>query len=275
MRQLTIREIQDIELDIMKAFVKFCEDNQLTYMLCGGTLLGAVRHKGFIPWDDDIDLLMPRPDYDRLLNDEHLDDRALGTDIEIWHWRNGKSKLPFIKAVNIRTKMIPDSEYLRDCMEVGKIWIDIFPLDGTPDDLIACKSLCRRVKKYSRLLGLKMAKIGRGRTRRAKIFKPFVILALQMVPTRFLCRKIDSLSKQYSFAASAYVGHILWGWDVHERMKKEEFLGERRLEFEGDLYRVPNCCDKFLSGLYGNYMKLPPVAARKSHVAEAYVEEQG
>ena len=72
-RKLTIDEIKKIEFDILYKFSAFCEDNDLTYMLCGGTLLGAVRHAGFIPWDDDIDVLMPRPDYEKLLNGVNLE----------------------------------------------------------------------------------------------------------------------------------------------------------------------------------------------------------
>ena len=127
MRKLTTHEVQKIEYDILVTFDQFCEANHLTYMLAGGTLLGAIRHHGFIPWDDDIDVIMPRNDYDRLLQ---LPKTVIGNEqkkYEIWHWKNSGSHYPFIKIVDPDTYVKTD--YIRQKREIPHIWIDVFPLE--------------------------------------------------------------------------------------------------------------------------------------------------
>ena len=95
MRKLSLQEIKDLELNLLIEFAKLCAANNLYYTLCGGTLLGAIRHKGFIPWDDDIDVLMPRPDYDRLLNGEGITLGSLPSYVQMIHWKNRTSNFPF------------------------------------------------------------------------------------------------------------------------------------------------------------------------------------
>ena len=128
MKRLNLDEIKDIELSLLIEFDKLCKKNGLYYTLCGGTLLGAVRHRGFIPWDDDIDILMPRPDYDRLLNNLYIDRRTLPTHMEFVSWKEGSSNFLFIKLMDNRTKVVVD--YLNPALGGKHIWIDIFPIGG-------------------------------------------------------------------------------------------------------------------------------------------------
>ena len=270
MRKLSLREVQKIEYDILEAFDQFCKLNHFTYMLSGGTLLGAIRHQGFIPWDDDVDVLMPRGDYDRFLGmkTEYICGKK---DYEIKHWKNGKSCYPFIKIVD------PDSyvetEYIRSKSEVQQIWIDIFPLDGNPEDMESAKHLYKKVKKYKKLLILKLAKIGVGSTWYIKLIKPLISGILQVIPTNYLCLRMDQLSKLYSYEESTKVGCILWGYGVKECMDKSVFQEQKKILFEEKYFPAPVGYHQYLTGLYGDYMTLPPEKDRLIHIFNAYTEE--
>ena len=129
-RPMTVKELQETELEILKAFHRFCEEHHLRYYLSGGTLLGAIRHKGFIPWDDDIDLCMPRPDYMKLveiLKDGQLDQyRYLNT-----RYLDKDCPSSMIRVCDNRTEL--DFTEYRIPYQIG-CWIDVFPLDGLEDD---------------------------------------------------------------------------------------------------------------------------------------------
>ena len=129
MRRLDLHEIQKRELEIFKVFTEICEKYGIRYYLAGGTLLGAVRHHGFIPWDDDIDVNMPREDYDKLL--AHADEIAASGDYKLAAYELGNLNYPFAKIYDLHTsinKLYDDDETERN------LWIDIFPMDGLPDD---------------------------------------------------------------------------------------------------------------------------------------------
>lgn len=127
-KKLSSEEIKQIELNLLLKLDEICKKYKLRYYLCGGTLLGAVRHKGFIPWDDDIDVLMPREDFEKLLRLEKAETRYGGKDCFL---KSGNSIYPFIKLINTNTVL--KEKYLSEEFTTG-IWIDIFPLDGMPDD---------------------------------------------------------------------------------------------------------------------------------------------
>ena len=128
MKSLTLKEIQKIEFEILKEFAQFCAKHNLKYYLAGGTLLGAIRHKGFIPWDDDIDVCMPRKDYMYFINNFDEWNRKLKVKC------NYKSNIdaPFAKIVNLDT--IIYSKYANNNIDTN-ICIDIFPVDGLPENL--------------------------------------------------------------------------------------------------------------------------------------------
>ncbi len=271
MRELTSQEIKKIEFGILCKFAAFCEENHLTYMLCGGTLLGAVRHQGFIPWDDDIDILMPRPDYEKLLNEVNLKYQALGLSVEMWHWKNGKLNYPFIKFIDNRTYI--KEKYIQEKMDARSIWIDVFPLDGNPDSLFKTKKLYKKTRLLRRLLMVRTAKVGEGKTFLKKVLKPIAIFLLKPVSVTWLCKEMDKLAKTYDYKKATYAGGVLWGYGTCERMKKTHYEKVGKVKFEKEYFYAPEAYDEYLSNLYGKYQEFPSVEEREEgHSFQAYLK---
>ena len=266
-KKLSISEVKEIELGLLLKFDQICQQHGLTYYLCGGTLLGAIRHKGFIPWDDDIDVLMPRGDFEKLLELEKMQD---STEIEqIVSWKSGKSIYPFIKLINTNTVL--KEKYLSEEFTTG-VWIDIFPFDGMPDDdrLIAKKF--KKIKFYKTILLTAYSEQGTGASWIATAVKMILIPLCKHINTTRLCDKLNTISKEYPIEDSPYVGGFLWGYGPQEKMPRT-FLESVEVEFEGHKFPAPKCWDYYLTQLYGDYMKLPPEEKRVFHDFDAWIKE--
>ena len=276
MKRLSGTEIKQLELELLREFSGFCERKKLYYTLGGGTLLGAVRHRGFIPWDDDIDVLMPRPDYERLLAMRDRDLAGLPAYMKFRHWRNGSASYPFIKLVDQRT--LVKEKYVEDRYACKQVWMDIFPLDANPENKRELERLYRLSLFYRKLLTLQMARRGEGRTALKRKVKPMLLSAFQNpvfkgLSVESLCFRIDNLARREEFAASRYVGGVVWGYGPGERISRSGYMKPVQLEFEGCIFNGPSNYHEYLSGLYGDYMVLPPKGDRISHEMEAYMLE--
>ena len=265
MRQLSGEEIKAEELKILIMFRDFCKQHQLRYSLAGGTLLGAVRHKGFIPWDDDIDVCMPRPDYEILVRSF-----SAGENVIIISDSMGTFGAPFAKIVN--TNIIIDSKYSEDDMN-KHLWIDIFPIDGLPESIEAAEKIYSKEHFLRKILMLTGARLGEGKTLIRKYSK-YLLKPLAKIFGRQNCvEKMRTIALQVPYETADYVGAITWGLHgISERMPKENFERVIEMEFEGEKFAVFSCWDIYLSGLYGDYMKLPPVEKRETHDMQAYVK---
>ena len=260
MHQLSLDEIQSRELSMMKMFGDLCRRHGLTYWLGGGTLLGAVRHKGFIPWDDDIDLMMPRYDYDRLM--KYADEIDSTGQYKLASYELGNLNYPFAKVYDTQTTI----QKLYDEDETEKnLWIDIFPLDGMPDDEKEVEKIYFRTMLARRVLRLKQARSGEGKTKLKKALKPAAKLLLRPIPDAYLLKYIDENCRMYSIQESNYMGGIANGYGPWERMPKKPFLKPCTLEFEGMEVSAPGCWDYYLKRLFGDYMQLPPEDQRQTH----------
>lgn len=265
MKLLSLKEIQQKELSMLLFFNQFCKDNNLCCYLCGGTLLGAIRHKGFIPWDDDVDVMMPRPDYIKLMEiwDVNLNKNfpyQLVSDMM------GSLSRPFAKLIDTNT-LVKDP-YKET--ETG-LWIDILPVDGLPDDLELVKRIYKDNEYYRSILKFTDCKLGAGKSMLKKYAKYFLKPISQLYGVDRCIKHLNRCAQEYPFMQSRFVGVVSNGlYGVGERMCKSEFMQEAVITFEGYEFKAPSCWDSYLHGIYGDYMILPSPNKRKTHNMTAY-----
>ncbi len=269
-RAITLQELKDIELEILKAFHSFCEENGLTYYLAGGTLLGAVRHQGFIPWDDDIDVLMPRPDYYRFLEltDTRLGEyevRSIQTHPEI-HTR------PFIRIHNTKymTKLTTPPFYMPP-------WIDIFPLDGLPEDVKASTEHFKKAHTLKRIVGLSWLPVSyRTKRKSRQLLKKVVGLPVRMIGHNYWLKKLEAFGLSYKFEDCEYVACVVaGGHGKRERVKKSEFCDPILMKFEDAYFWGPKGYHKYLSQLYGKKYMCIPAKKMQTHLATVWEIQEG
>lgn len=259
--KLTETEVKEELLKMLLLFQKICNNNGLKFYLAGGTLLGAIRHKGFIPWDDDIDVCMPRKDYEKL--------KYITKKIEGKYVLKKSTYYPFSKFIN--EKSFVEGKYNS---YDNKLWIDIMPVDGLPEDIELVEKIYSKIDFQRKILKIINSKLGEGTTRFRKYIK-YILKPLAMIYGYKRCKKtINKIAQKYNYSDSKYVGAVTWGlYGKGERMLKAEFEKAVLVEFEGYKFETFSCWDSYLNGLYGNYMELPPVEKRKTHDMEVYLKK--
>ena len=275
MKKLSLDQIKKIELDMLLSFHTFCEENKLQYSLCGGTLLGAIRHKGFIPWDDDIDVFMPRPDYEKLRSlwsgKSNVQNYIL-FDYLMQNKESDKKNMffPFLKIVDRNTKVMSKDS---DCEKyyLG-VWIDVFPIDGLPSSKIKTVILYKRIYFYRHLVAAFYKNRITERNIIKKIAKQLFFIFSKMLGIERICKKLDTISQSYSYEFSESVGGVINGYGPQERLHHED-LTASSVTFEGYEFYGISGYDKYLSNLYGNYMELPPETKRITHDILAWKKE--
>ncbi len=250
-----LREIQAVDLRMAKFFVDYCNKNHLLCYFCGGGCIGAIRHKGFIPWDDDLDFFMPRQDYEKLKivwND--TDEYAL-----LYPTKEYNDHNMFITLRDKRTTMV--KPYQQDINTVHGIAIDIFPLDGYPD---------KRVQRMSQVFWgftyqlfcaqLIPEKHGRVSTLIAKI----ALGLIKNKNTRYkIWKKAEQKMSKYRIGDCKNITEICAGPGyMKNKYPKEIFASAIYIDFEDTRMPVPIGYDKYLKIAFGDYMKLPPEKKR-------------
>lgn len=259
-RYLTLRETQNASLELLKEFDALCAENNLRYDLAGGTLLGAVRHQGFIPWDDDVDVSMPRPDYERLLQLQVEGKLVLPSNRTLVSLRDGSFLRHYAKYCRI--DLIRDSTYQSD-EDSPFLGIDVFPHDGIPSDMNEFKRQVKEIRKTRKLLLLSVSRPhvssqGKAAAIAKDVIRPF----LKLYGSKRLAKKLDSICQQVDFETAEYTAGITGMYGLAERWRKEEWLPQTRLRFEDTEFPTYENFDIYLSHIYGDYMKLPPESKR-------------
>jgi lipopolysaccharide cholinephosphotransferase len=270
----TLSPVQVHVMDLLHKLIELFEEENISYYILGGTMLGAVRHKGFIPWDDDVDIGIERRDYERFL-------------------KTCSSKLPdYLKIRTYRDKSYHHYYYARivdtryHIKRMGSIkerqeelWIDLFPLDGMPDGKI--RTLIHKARLLTVRLMYHMSCFDKVNVKRPG--RPLVdrmIIKFLMIThlgkswnSKKLLDKIDKLLKKYPVEDSNYVFNFMGSTHAFREIFSKKCFGKNtKYQFEDMMLVGPKEYDEYLSKLYGDYMKLPPESERNVH-AEEFVEK--
>lgn len=262
---MTRDEQKEVMLNILFEFAQYCEKHNLRYFLDAGTLLGAVRHKGYIPWDDDVDVNMPMEDYDKFIaltreNDGHLNKHLVVKYPE-------DTIYPFLKIEDDRTILVefPD----KNPMEVG-VYMDVFPKVGIKDDGVATKMVCTLSALCGYIQWFNKFSIYAWKTKGNRVQKIIAALGRVLIkdsniPVRWQNRLIHRNIDKNPLAKCKYVTTLTNGEFV-KRADKHCFDDYLMMTFENKKFRVPVGYKEYLPCLYGAmYMQLPPVEKRRVH----------
>ena len=260
-KEIVLKKIQEQELLLLKECIKLCEDNNIEYFALGGTLLGAVRHQGFIPWDDDIDLGIPRKYYDKLID-------LLSDNEDVVLEKN---------IINLNVLQYKKKENIQIGSESYSVYIDLFPLDGVPNGKVARKVFLTKFLLYRVLYKFsivdKLNIVDRGFIgnlvvdfmKKSKINK--------ILSSERIVKKSHEIAATYSFDNSDFCGNILGRYREKEIVSKKIFGNSKLLKFEDIEIRSPEDYDGYLKHIYGDYMKLPKEEDRVAHFEEMKSKE--
>lgn len=262
-----LKAVQAIELSILLKFDSICKKNNISYQLFSGTLLGAVRHKGFIPWDDDIDVCMLRTDYEQFLTCASPEE--LGDDYFLQTYKTDPaSVVQFAKLRKNNTVFEPENE-VSSSSHKG-IYIDIFPLDNVKPDTKAGK---KQYKDFNRLYSIVTSTV-KSRVKATKSFPKKILRycfygMTRIIPKSYFDNKLQKVLKRFDNEETEYVNHLTNGTGGNRPkrflLKKTVYCDMIELEFEGHMFPAPRAYDAILTQCYGDYMTLPPIEEQNPH----------
>ena len=263
MRKLSIEEAKKIELDILDFIDSFCKENGINYCINYGTLIGAIRHKGFIPWDDDIDLSMTRENYERfiqLFSEKQSRYQILSLETDNQYFNN------FIKIVDSTTKII-DTRNTKT-YDSG-IFIDIFPMDTFSDSKIV--DICYKLESFKLLSFSKHKNIIYGDSKLKDLIRTLFWLFLRPVSPRFFANQIEKQIEKYRVEDGKYIAFIPSKLKEKEIFPRDMFDELVEIPFEHLVLPAPKRFDVVLKQFYDDYMTVPPKEKQiYIHEFEAY-----
>jgi len=253
MNKLSLEELRACEVGCLKAVHSFCEEHGLKYYLAFGTLIGAVRHKGFIPWDDDIDILMPRRDYNYLVQNFRAENYRL-ISIE----NEPEFYLTYAKVIDTRTKMREKGRKL----PIGA-FVDIFPLENLPNGRIRRYLFGNLVRHRRIAYALARKKLTEKTPNRAKV--RFYQLLYRGRDTFALNLRWKYTQKYLDQENTQYYSLMHRHYPAVPVLDAQWFAEQVPMEFEGEMFYAPSGYDAFLRYCYGDYLQLPQAEKQKSH----------
>ena len=260
MRELSLQECKEIELGVLKELDSFCKQNNIRYFVSHGTLLGAIRYKGFIPWDDDIDVLIPREDYNRLVATYKDNDHY-----KLYAYQKDPGFLfTYGKLCDITTSKVEPGH--KTGVSLG-LDVDLFPLDAWSDDPETAKNEVRYIGKNLFRLGLTKLDKPDSPQPLKRFVKGVLMRYCKLRGSEHYLDKIIAESvKDNASATPKYLGNKAWNvYGEKDIIPAEAFASAVEIEFEGCRFPTMAGYDTFLSSLYGDYLPEPPKEKQKTH----------
>lgn len=263
--KIELDELKKLELLIMDQIVLFCDSHNLRYYLTGGSLLGAVRHNGFIPWDDDIDIAMPRNDYEVFT--ESFNNEVCSR-YKVVNYKNTKGYyLPFAKVVDTRTVL--KEHVLQNSFELG-VYVDVFPIDFCGDDReVAWRHYKTKIQPLRKAISMRDSKmfVFNQATSFKRIKWYIGRFILQLISRASLLARIDLLAQKYRNSQHSKYCAVLTVMTYGEKeiMLTEWYNKTVKLQFEDRMFNAPLYYKNVLEHFYNNYLKLPPNDKQVSH----------
>lgn len=257
MDKQTLLKLHNVEMQILEKVDSICKKKGIQYYLIGGTLLGAVRHRGFIPWDDDIDIGMPRNDYERFI-DACLEG-DLGKDYYLHHIST--DDYYWLSYAKIRkNNTLFEEEEIKELNCHKGIFIDVFPLDFVnADNKIVFKIKTELVKNLSHVVFERVLKV-----KSASLYSKVLFLITRPLTVKRISTIRDFFAKK-SITKEYYINYGGTYSPKIETHPVDIYGKPREIEFEGKLFYAPEKSEDFLRHVYGDYMKLPPEGERRNH----------
>ncbi|NTJ54141.1 LicD family protein [Enterococcus faecium] len=271
-----LRRVQLAELKIIKEIKRVCDENDITYYISGGTYLGSVRHKGFIPWDDDADIAMPRSEFEKFLK---VAPNKLSADFELKTYKNDPTYPYYVPKVIDNSVKLVDKSGVKD--KIVPAWVDVFPLDGFPDSKLPAAihkfDLLSKRALYNLSAFDDIVKVD---TKNRPMVEKILIwlgkntsIFSRLDPIKRMDKITKSLKKYPDITSENYM-NFMGSYKFKSVLNKEHIYGEGAFyEFEGDQFWGPKNYDEYLTVIYGDYMKIPKIEDQNKHSTEVLEDE--
>lgn len=251
-----VNEMRKIQMDILLFVHQFCIDNHIQYSLAWGTMLGAIRHKGYIPWDDDIDIMMTRPEYDRFCKLFH-DDRSI---YKLYDVHTDKKWIyPFAKISDERTIRVE-----KNALDEIGLNIDVFPIDYYADSYEDAMIALKRMKFWKKIYVAKILRSYTGMSLLKNIVYHLYKIPCSLIPLKYVLKKFDEISCVTAKNKTAYCGFLVEA-DGTTILKSKLFDNFTDYQFENYVFKGIEDYDYYLKATYGDYMTPPPMGQREVH----------
>ena len=250
MREIGLQEMQQIELALLLELDRVCKKHSLRYYMDGGTLLGAMCYEGFIPWDDDIDLKMPRPDYEKLMTLQS----EFSAHIRLDAPSREHCEYTMLKLIDDRTVL---REQSGGKVKTTGVYLDVLPMDGHPADPEVCAAHLRKLQRLNTLFHMSLENFSsmKQSPRLLSRVKGMVYSAMY-TPWKLYCRLTET-AKQFDYDAAEHVGLLVEGDPQKERFEKAWLQPGFELEFEGYRIPAPSGYKKHMEIFYGDHVTKP------------------